>query len=466
LDELFAGDTGWDGKSFGDNRINYLDLENIVQSYGTSDPGTDLNGDGVVDFTDLAIAVDNLGGLGDGWTDFSPCDTSPSARTAGAEGATAVTPASITLTPDYGTFAVGEASDVEVHLDTDGHDAAGVDLMVRYDPGVLEVRDADPGTPGLQILPGNTLDNALHNRVDAALGEIHYSANNEDWAAFRGSGLLATIPFTVVAAIDDTDVSVYHGDGWTAETNVVESGTAQDVLAVAGMASFRTTGSPGRPMPALTLLPGSGAQVNARLVELQALATDPYSQVREVEFEARGYGDWTAVGTDTFGANGWMASWDLSALPEGIYDLQASALIPGGSGTTVTNTSILLDRTPPEFVSATFTPTLAPSPGTPVVIAVAASDEGSGVKHIDVYANSATDGSTGGSWDLLGSLAGSPGSLVWDTAGYAPGVHQIAFDIRDRAGNIGPGAQMRLFFEIWRDYHAVYVPLIARDVSR
>jgi hypothetical protein len=350
---------------------------------------------------------------------------------------------SITLSPDAGTFNVGDAFDMQVLLDTGGHETDGVDLIVLYDPGVLAVQDTDPIT-GTQISAGSIYTNTWANTVVPSLGEIRYSADvGEDGSAFQGSGTLATITFTVTAAISNTAVEVYCQDGWTGESNIVESETITDVLGYANIASFQTTGSPSRPMPSISFTPATNAFVNTSLVKLEAHATDPYAQVKEVKFEVNLSGVWTPIGSDTFGPY-WKYRWDASLVPDGVYDLRASALLLGGEGTTVTNSNIMLDRTLPTYVSSTITLLGEPYVGVPVAIEVTADDEGSGVDHIDAYARKVYDSAVYGVWNFIESIPGSQGSLVWNTSGYSAGTYQIAFSIQDQAGNWGPDSQPEL----------------------
>ena len=452
FDDFIAGDTNWD------NAINYMDLARIVADWGQSQSPGDVNGDGVVGFSDFSLVVSNWGEQGEGWTENGPSGMGSNATAVSAQDTISPqTMGSITLAPDTGVFNVGDTFDMQVILDTGGYDADGVDLMILYDPGVLEVQDAEPITSGIQISAGSIYTSVRENWVNPAVGEIRFSAEG-DGHAFQGSGVVATVTLRVVASISNTAVRVYYGDGWTAETNIVESQNVQDVLGQANIASFQTTGSPSRLMPTVSFTPSTNAILNSSLIELEAEVTDPYTQVEEVKFEVNLNGTWTTIGSDTYSPNGWGLVWDGSSVTDGSYELRATALLPGGEGTTVTNTSIILDRVPPMYVFSAFTP----SAGMPVTIEVIAADEGSGIDHIDVYAKPANDSSENEIWAFLGSIPGSQGSLVWDTSSVSAGTYQIAFAIYDRAGNQGPEPQPQLFFEK-HILRVIYLPLVLRN---
>jgi hypothetical protein len=358
------------------------------------------------------------------------------------------------LTPDTGTLNVGDTFDMQVLMDTGGHAADSVNMIVLYDSGVLAVQDTEPLTAGTQISAGSIFPHIITNTAQSSLGEIRYSA---DGNAFSGSGTLASITFTVTSAIHNTAVEVYYRDGWIGESNIVESGTLSDVLGYANAASFQTIGSPSRPMPTVSFTPASNALVNTSMIQLEAQATDPYSQVREVKFEINLNGIWTTIARDTYRPY-WRYLWDASSVPDGVYAIRATALLLGGEGTTATNSNIWLDRTLPRYVSSKIVPPPGPYIGGPVEINAAAADEGSGVDHIDVYARKAE----GSSWYFLGSISGGQGDVIWDTSGYSAGTYQIAFSIQDRAGNWGPASQPQHFIKLEAE-HKVYLPVVLKN---
>lgn len=95
--------------------------------------------------------------------------------------------------------------------------------------------------------------------------------------------------------------------------------------------------------PTVTITsPTSGATVAGQVV-LQAAATDDHGAV-SVRFTANG----ATIGTDTYGADGWSATWNTTTLPNGAYILAAVATDTIGQTTTsavtvhVANTTTLV----------------------------------------------------------------------------------------------------------------------------
>ncbi|MEK7173531.1 MAG: hypothetical protein AAB710_00425, partial [Patescibacteria group bacterium] len=60
----------------------------------------------------------------------------------------------LSLTPQAGTYKVGETFSIGVYLNTEGLDIAAVDLELTYPNNLLEVVDADTAKVGAQIIPG------------------------------------------------------------------------------------------------------------------------------------------------------------------------------------------------------------------------------------------------------------------------------------------------------------------------
>lgn len=463
-DKLWPGDIDVYGQ---DNQLNMADYSRFVELYleYISDPPpssdwADFNRDGRPSMADYTIFVnsylENREG-GDGWAGGGPFATGGLGEQASRSPDS--TPGTLTLSPSSGSYPVGTMLNVNVWLSTGTYDSDGTNLTVLYDPGVLEVQDADPDMDGIQVIEGNVYEFYMDNYAFPSQGVLSVSSLTNIGNVYRGSGLLATIPFKVVRAISQTAVRVYFRDAWSADSNIAEAGTALDVLGTVTSASFGVSGTPARSMPAVSLTPLPNTVLRSSVIELQAHVSDAWNHVDQVRFEANTNGAWSTIGTDTYSLDGWSTVWDASSAPHGRVGLRAVASLLGGQGTTLASTDIILDKQSPTLVSARFSPASAPSPGTPVTLRIKAADVGSGVDRVEVYANGAGDGSQDGAWVLLGTLAGDEGTLLWNTTGYSPGVHRLAFHVWDKAGNWAVDPQPTYYFGIGT--RTFYIPLAA-----
>jgi len=78
----------------------------------------------------------------------------------------------------------------------------GAELHLRFNPAVVEVVDADPSKPDVQIKPGDWLKDSFvaANRADNAAGTVDYAATLLNPAPpVSGGGVLATITFRAKA---------------------------------------------------------------------------------------------------------------------------------------------------------------------------------------------------------------------------------------------------------------------------
>jgi LysM repeat protein len=107
----------------------------------------------------------------------------------------------VAITPAQSQVTCGEQVPVEIRINN-VTGLYGVDVRVTYDPSVVEVADANPTAPGIQIQPGNFPDVANGqglvqvNNVDPAQGTISYAAIRLNPADPQtGSGVIATITF-------------------------------------------------------------------------------------------------------------------------------------------------------------------------------------------------------------------------------------------------------------------------------
>ena len=437
---LKAGDLNDDGL------IEALDLARVIRDYdpGVPQPGnpSDINNDGQVDAVDLALVIANYWERSDPYRSASFTLTSSqnsSVSTSAGSASLALFPGIVhqtaALDTEY-TVNVGDIFPVDIHLDTGGSTTDGTSAIIHYDPYVLEVQDADPDKTGVQIIPGILYPMYPTNKVDPSQGTIYISGVGTPTEQFSGSGTLATIVFEAIASTDSTNVAIeFDSPGATTDSNIAEHETIAEVLGSVTDAAFDITGSPDRPPRTGNITnPQAYHYVSEYDVPVRVGVAGPYDLVDQVGFQAYYDGSWHDMGTDKTGDDGWEIYWNTRTVEDQIVKVKAFISDAAGNGIEVQNVGIILDRTPPSFVSTTFSPGCA-LPGKMVQISVEADDNLSGVDRIEVFANEAVDGSDSGTWNSLGSITGSSGTVSWNTAGYENGTHRIALHIQDNADN-------------------------------
>jgi hypothetical protein len=610
----------------GDNMVNSIDNDILFTGWRNtaSNPQpcpdnpedchiADFNLDSKVNSIDDAIFKANWGKQGTGGVGFTALHAANDVHN--TVSAQDFGPATLSLEPfSSRRYEVGENFELGLYLSSGGRDVSGVDVIVRYDPCVLQVQDADPSRSGIQIVPGSIFPSYPLNTVDTSTGEIRVGGYGSLYEPFNGTHqLFATIQFRVIANTDSGQSYIWvdHDDFriLTVDSNATEYSVAQDILGQVFNEIVLLTGSPQRSDPTGAITnPLSGTYINQDLVPIDVSASDPCGQTEYVTIQklstdasnlapnpsfehgitspdgwvpnipgvpgtpnaemswddttahsgthsvrisnvvelgewstadwipvdlSKEYalsvwiksskekdnlisfdllanseggcgiadalsvlevsGDWTHyawehgfdpgsvvgcppfdavkiqlwfgnftseldtnsvwfddvyfgppealewsnIGVDSDGSDGWGIVWDATHYPDTTLALRAEISLDRGGFNRTETTSVLgimLDRTLPRLESFLFSP---PSPSSARVITIEASatDNLSGIDHIDVYVNSATDGSTSGSWNHIGTISGASGHVDWDTSGYANGVHRVVFDIQDNAGN-------------------------------
>ncbi len=139
--------------------------------------------------------------------------------------------ASMKLVPSKRTLKVGEQVSVDVVVDTAGDATTGIDVVLRYDPVLLEPVDADAATTGVQIAAGKLFDFVPNNMVTLATGLINFSASQQPTSqpVQTKDGKVATVTFKAKAA-GSADVAFSHTPGASTDTNVVKAGEGRDLL--------------------------------------------------------------------------------------------------------------------------------------------------------------------------------------------------------------------------------------------
>lgn len=144
----------------------------------------------------------------------------------------------LSLSPQRETFEVGETFFLRVNLNSLGYRISGADVILSYDPRLLEVVDADDKTSGIQVVTFNkSLASYPVNKVDPKEGTIKFAVAFDPELSVSGEGTLATIVFKVlkpgVAAINfDFTPSV------TTDSNVGLYGKAEDILSEVGNGKY------------------------------------------------------------------------------------------------------------------------------------------------------------------------------------------------------------------------------------
>ncbi len=128
----------------------------------------------------------------------------------------------ISLVAAKTSLKLNEAVPVAVMIDTAGRTIDGVDLIVKYDPKILEITTAD-------LRQGNILDEYPLMSVDSSKGLISISGISKSGNGFSGSGQFAVISLQAKAK-GKTDLVVDFNPGSTADSNLVERSTSKNVL--------------------------------------------------------------------------------------------------------------------------------------------------------------------------------------------------------------------------------------------
>lgn len=134
--------------------------------------------------------------------------------------------ATLSLSPSSGTFNKSCSFSLDIVLDTQGTDTDGTDSILIYDASRFTA---------ISITAGNIYPDYPGSNIDEAGGKITVSGLSAVATPFVGKGTLATINFKV---LDNAQVGVSqikfdfdpNDKAKTTDSNVVERGTASDIL--------------------------------------------------------------------------------------------------------------------------------------------------------------------------------------------------------------------------------------------
>lgn len=128
----------------------------------------------------------------------------------------------ISLNASKADFAVNETVAVAVLIDSGNKNLAGVDLIVKFDPKVLEATQGG-------LVKGRIFDEYPLVSADQTRGTISISGVNSAGSGFKGTGQFAAINFKVRAA-GKTKLTVDFEKGSTTDSNLVDTDTSKDIL--------------------------------------------------------------------------------------------------------------------------------------------------------------------------------------------------------------------------------------------
>ncbi len=119
-----------------------------------------------------------------------------------------VTLASLDITPLKEQYALGDVVTVTVRL-ANLTDFFGGELRWSFDPGAVQVLDADPNRPLVQLTPGDLLPppsviaNPREGQANNQTGKILFGGARLNLGAYNGNGSLVSVTFKVIGICGD-----------------------------------------------------------------------------------------------------------------------------------------------------------------------------------------------------------------------------------------------------------------------
>lgn len=121
-------------------------------------------------------------------------------------------------------YKVGEIVPVLVRIDSGGHSVEGVDTFINFDNKRLLASSS-------AVIRGRAFGEFPQIEVDQKKGTIRISGvSGVKGTSFSGLAELATINFKAVATGDVTTSLDFISKGSTADSNIIEAGTSNDIL--------------------------------------------------------------------------------------------------------------------------------------------------------------------------------------------------------------------------------------------
>jgi len=447
------------GDANGDNKADLVDFSIWKQEYlhgcSTTPCKADFNLFSNVDLADFSvwkqayIHPPHEGGAGDGWTGSSMPSVgsnSVQATTIAADEESQIKTIGILPTIEYNqeqitaqdantgmsyvlytdniSPQVGQTFNIYTYLDTNNQVASGASAVLHYDPAVLELQDSDSVSAGIQVTTGSIYP-TWYGNTQTNSGWIRLGGEGTD---FSGVAPFFTANFRVISSVQNTGFEITDIPGTVYENIAIQIGSENNFLQNGYYAILPVSGNPPRSEPQISFIKPvflredsnqicvhiQNAQDTVRTVDLTVI--DSLQNSTNIPLVQQENTDWCGL-------------WDANGTPDQTVNLNANVNFLGFVRTISSN--IILDRTAPVYNSHSFTS--HGNQGTD--ISISATDDLAGVKTIDAYYNTATDGSTQGDWVQIGELTGSSGSITWSTTSLIAGNYRIAFAFKDNADN-------------------------------
>jgi LysM repeat protein len=201
-----------------------------------------------------------------------------------ASSAFAQTTALIKIVPEEATISVGQTIEIVVQAEN-MINLYGIELVISFDPGLLEVVDANPNKEGIQITPGSFLSGGLEDANSVSGGTIEYIMQQvPPNPPSNGSGPLAHIVFKGVGSgassikVEDLNLSnpdgngigsAIHGAFITIQASSVEGPTATPIPEPTPLPPTSTPVPTAIPQPAATAQPVTAQSLGVNCAVVQ-----------------------------------------------------------------------------------------------------------------------------------------------------------------------------------------------------
>lgn len=128
----------------------------------------------------------------------------------------------ISLTTSKATFNINKVVPVAVMVDTGNRSISGADLIVRFDPKILDITSSG-------LVKGAIFNEYPLISADSKTGMITISGISNEKSGFKGTGQFAMINFKAKSA-GKASLTIDSKKGSTANSNLVDIDTSKNIL--------------------------------------------------------------------------------------------------------------------------------------------------------------------------------------------------------------------------------------------